>query len=310
MRVLLVVNPFSSSVTRRTQVLVGKALAADHEVTVAETRRRDHATRLAEAATHDGTEVVVVLGGDGTLNEVANGLAGSDTALAPLPGGSTNVFARTIGLPDDPLDATLAISEAISEGRIHRRGTGTVNGRHFLFHTGVGFDAAVVGQVERRAQWKRWGGHVWFVAAAVDTFFRHFDRSGPAMRVTHSNGRVEDAAMTVVFNSSPYTYLGTRPLDVAPDARLDKPLVAISITSVTLPALLGVAARALKGGGSLEGVKGVSYTSDVDEITISGVGGPVEHQVDGDHLGGADLLVFRHAPDSIRLVLPEVPSAV
>src|SRR5215207_4465437 len=106
MKVLLIVNSSASSVTARGKVVIQKALSADHDVTVAETRRRGHATRLALDAAADDTEVVVVLGGDGTLNEAANGLAGSDTALAALPGGSTNVFARTIGLPNDPIEAT------------------------------------------------------------------------------------------------------------------------------------------------------------------------------------------------------------
>src|ERR671912_1976787 len=106
MRVLLLVNSSASSVTPRSRVVIQKALSADHDVTLAETSRRGHATRLAQGAAADGVDVVVVLGGDGTLNEAANGLAGTETALAPLPGGSTNVFARTLGIADDPVEAT------------------------------------------------------------------------------------------------------------------------------------------------------------------------------------------------------------
>ena len=116
MRVLLVVNSSASSVTARGRVVITKALSADHDVTVAETTRRGHATRLAQGAAADGVDVVVVLGGDGTLNEAANGLAGTDTALAALPGGSTNVFARTLGLPDDPIEATGVLLDALADG--------------------------------------------------------------------------------------------------------------------------------------------------------------------------------------------------
>src|SRR5215510_14729160 len=126
MKLLLIVNASASSVTARTRVVIQKALAADHEVTVAETSRRGHATRLAQAAGRDGTDVVVVLGGDGTLNEAANGLAGSATALAPLPGGSTNVFSRTLGLPDDPVEATAALLDALGRKSIKRVGLGAV----------------------------------------------------------------------------------------------------------------------------------------------------------------------------------------
>jgi diacylglycerol kinase family enzyme len=158
-------------------VVIHKALSADHDVRTADTHRRGHATRLSTAAARDGVEVVVVLGGDGTLNEAANGLAGTDTALAALPGGSTNVFARTLGLPDDPVEATGVLMEALADGHIDRVGLGVVNGRYFLFHVGMGFDAAVVEQVERRSTMKRWASHPLFAYSAVTTWFRYFDRS-------------------------------------------------------------------------------------------------------------------------------------
>ncbi|MEO2156693.1 MAG: diacylglycerol kinase family protein, partial [Acidimicrobiales bacterium] len=143
MKVLLIVNPSASSVTARTRIVIQKALSADHRLEVAATTRRGHATRLAQSAANDGMDVVVVLGGDGTLNEAANGLAGTDTALAALPGGSTNVFARTIGLPDDAVEATGALLDAIEAASIRRIGLGAIGDRYFLFHAGIGFDAAV-----------------------------------------------------------------------------------------------------------------------------------------------------------------------
>src|SRR5918999_2240408 len=145
-KLVLLVNSKASSVTPRSRVVIGKALSADHEVTAAETSRRGHASRLAKGAAAAGTEVVVVLGGDGTLNEAANGLAGTGCALGVLPGGSTNVFARTIGLPNDPIEATGALLDALARGSVRPVGLGSVNGRYFLFHTGMGYDAAVVEQ--------------------------------------------------------------------------------------------------------------------------------------------------------------------
>src|SRR5262245_46884653 len=142
MKVLLLVNSSASSVTVRSRVVIQKALSADHEVTLAETSRRGHATRLAQHAAGSGTDVVVVLGGDGTLNEAANGLARTRCALAALPGGSTNVFARTIGLPNDPIEATSVLLDSMAAGSIRRVGLGSVEGRFFLFHVGIGFDAA------------------------------------------------------------------------------------------------------------------------------------------------------------------------
>ena len=144
MKILLVVNPSASSVTARTRIVIQKALSADHRLEVAATTRRGHATRLAQSAAKDGMDVVVVLGGAGPLNEAATGLVGPATALAALPGGSTNVFARTLGLPDDPVEATGALLDAVEAASIRRIGLGSINQRYFLFHAVVGFDAEVV----------------------------------------------------------------------------------------------------------------------------------------------------------------------
>ena len=133
MRILLLVNESASSVTARTRVLIQAALAEHHEAELAMTSRRGHASRLARGAASTGSDGVAVVGGDGTLNEAANGLAGTDCALAPLPGGSTNVFARTIGLDDDPLEATRQTIDAISDNSIKSVGLGEVAGRYFLF---------------------------------------------------------------------------------------------------------------------------------------------------------------------------------
>src|SRR6195952_3119947 len=225
MRILLIVNPFASSVTARNRVVIQKALAADHELEVAETHRRGHATRLAQDAAKRGMDVVVVLAGDGTLNEAANGLVGSSTALAPLPGGSTNVFARTIGLPNDPVDATALLVESLADrerpteippgcetASMRRIGLGSVNGRCFLFHTGIGFDAAVVREVERRDVLKRWAGHPLFVYATAATWFRRYRRRPPRFSVTLEDGSVvPDAVFAVCLNTNPYTFLGNRP---------------------------------------------------------------------------------------------------
>ncbi|HEY5171139.1 MAG TPA: acylglycerol kinase family protein, partial [Acidimicrobiia bacterium] len=124
MRVLLLVNATASSVTARKRVMIRKLLAAQHEVEVAETSRRGHATRLARAAANDGFDVVVVLAGDGTLNEAADGLLHTGTALAPLPGGSTNVYARTLGFATDAIDATNELLRSLARGATKRVGVG------------------------------------------------------------------------------------------------------------------------------------------------------------------------------------------
>ena len=305
MKILLIVNAAASSVTLRSRVLVQKAMSSEHEVHVAETSRRGHATRLAQHAAAQGVDLVVVFGGDGTLNEAANGLAGSNSALAPLPGGSTNVFARTLGLSDDPVEATAKILDAVARDSTRRVGIGSVNRRYFLFHCGIGFDAAVVEQVERRSGLKRYAGHPLFIYAAMDTWMRHYDRKRPHFRVRFEDGSmVDDGYFAICCNTDPYTYLGTRPLNLAPDATLDEPLTMVTIRSLKLRRLGRLAGSAFFGSGSkLRHSRHVDYRPGVRAVTVTAER-PFPYQVDGDFLGHVRSLEFRYEPDALRLVVP------
>ncbi len=304
MRVLLLVNSSASSVTARSRVVIQKALAADHDVSVAETSRRGHATRLAQGAASAGVEVVVVLGGDGTLNEAANGLAGTSCALAPLPGGSTNVFARTIGLPNDPIEATGALLDALARRTIERVGLGVVNGRYFLFHVGMGFDAAVVAQVERRSGLKRYAGHPLFVYAGFDTWVRHYDRSRPRFAVHHADGTVvDDGYLAICLNTNPYTYLGNRPLNLAPEATLERGLAMVTLRTLAFARTMRIIGSALGTGHHLRNNRWTDYRHDLSRIVVEGYG-PFPYQVDGDHLGDAERLEISHEPAVLDLVMP------
>jgi diacylglycerol kinase family enzyme len=284
-------------------VVIRKALSADHDVTTTETSRRGNATRLAQDAAAAGYDAVVVLGGDGTLNEAANGLAGSQTALATLPGGSTNVFARTLGIAQDPVEATGELLSALARGSLRRIGLGSVNGRYFLFHVGMGFDAAVVSQVERRAALKRYAGHPLFVYAAFSTWFRHYDRSRPRLRVELPGRPPVDAYLAICMNSNPYTYLGNIPMNLAPDADLDRGLVMATFRSLEMLRFLGLVASVLRRGSHFRRHPSVDYRPDLTEATVVGHG-PFQYQVDGDYLGETERLTFRHEPDSLTVVVP------
>ncbi len=328
MRILLVVNTSASSVTARARVVIQKSLAADHEVTVAATSRRGHATRLAQGAAARGVDAVVVLGGDGTLNEAANGLAGTSCALGVLPGGSTNVFARTIGMPNDPIEATGELLAALDSGAgdahagpgrggIRSVGLGSVNGRRYLFHVGVGFDAAVVAQVERRSTLKRYLGQALFAYAALDTWIRHYERRAPhfSVELRRRDGdavTIDDGYFAIVLNTNPYTFLGERPFDLAPGTGLDTPLTAVILRSLSAATLVGVAADALglgaaraRTGRGLHHHRRAAVVTDVVGATLNArSGGVVPYQVDGDYLGEAAGLEFRWEPDELRLIVP------
>ena len=306
---MFLVNPAASSVTPRTRVVIQKALASDHQVVLAETIRRDHATKIAREAAEDHFDIVVVLGGDGTLNEAANGLINTDTALAVLPGGSTNVFARTLGLPDDPVEATGILLETIDNHAPQRIGLGCVNGRYFLFHAGMGFDAAVVAEVEKRGRLKRYASHALFVYAAIDTWLRHYDRKKPAFRIRHSNGAVvPNSKFGICLNTDPYTYLGSRSLSLSPDADLSRSLVMISINSLRVNRLLNLVSGAIRGSTAFHNHSYVDYRADVTDFRVEGHR-PFPYQVDGDYLGEVTSLDFSYAPSVLKLVAPN-PSLV
>jgi len=292
-------------VNHRTQVVIQKALAADHQVALASTNRRGHASRLAHDAVTEGYDAVAVLGGDGTLNEAVNGLAGSSVALAPLPGGSTNVFVRSIGLPEDPVEAAAILLETLAAGNICRIGLGQVNDRYFLFHTGVGYDAAVVAQVERRAGLKRYANHALFGFAALDTWMRHYDRSKPRFMVYYPDGEAAESVFSIFLNQDPYTYLGTRPFTVAPAATLDRALSVVSLRSLRATRFLRVTASALGFGKPVADRRHVHSRDDITSAVVtSDVAFP--YQIDGDYLGETKRLEFQHVPEMLSLAIPKM----
>ncbi len=310
MRLLLIVNASASSVTARARVVIQKSLAADHDVSVAETSRQGHATRLAQGAAAKGVDAVIVLGGDGTFNEAANGLAGSSTALGVLPGGSTNVFARTIGMTNDPIEATGELLAALAEGRIEPVGLGNVNGRRFLFHVGVGFDAAVVSMVEKRSALKRYLGHAYFAYCGLRTWGFGYDRRKPHFRVvlqTEDGGEVavEDGYFAIVMNSNPYTFVGERAFNLAPGTTLATPLSAVILRSLGAPTILGMGIGALRASpsGPVPSHRKATTVEGVVSATLTAVD-TVPYQMDGEPLGDVSELRFRWEPDCLRLIMP------
>ena len=302
MRVLLVVNPLASSVSARARRRTEQILGGNHEVSVVETEARDHATQLASRAVSDGFEAVVVLGGDGTANEVGNALVGTDVVLAPLPAGSTNVLARTLGLSRSLAKAVPQASSALAEGSVRTMGVGVANGRRFLFHVGFGFDAEVVAQVERRSVLKRRVGQAVFVYAAFSTWLRHFDRQSPHFSLRFPDGTsVDDGYYSVCLNTNPYTYFGRRPLNLAPEADGASGLAVLTVRTLALPAMLQLFKAAVGEGRGLRDHPQVHYQAELPSLTVVGHR-PFPYQVDGDYLGQVDELSLAHEPERLRVI--------
>lgn len=287
--------------TARNTVAVHQRLSVHHDVQVVETNRRGHATRFAQDAAKRDIDVVVSFGGDGTLNEVATGVATTNTALAVLPGGSTNVFARTLGMPNDPVQACDLLVEALDRNDISPIGLGRANGRYFTFHTGIGYDASVVKRVEERAALKRYAGHPLFVLASLRTWAFDYDRKNPHFRVTLDDGTVIDNGyFCIVMNTNPYTYLGNRPLNIVPSTDLSSGLSVVTFKSLKASHVLRTLASALRGGG-VSPKPYLDIHTDVQKLTVTHPKA-FPYQLDGDYLGEIQSLHLDYVPNVLRLV--------
>src|SRR3954452_8226761 len=212
-KMLVIVNPYATTVSDRLKNLVVYALQGRYDVEAIDTQAQGHATELCREAAEAGYDVVVAFGGDGTVNEVANGLAGTDTPLTCLPGGATNVYARTLGIPNDVVDATEHLLRMADEFEPRRVDTGRVNGRHFVFSAGIGLDASEVERVGSHPKLKARLGEWYFPWAALSTFNRRYLIKPPRVRVS-VEGREMAGVTAIVQNSDPFTYFGARPIRI------------------------------------------------------------------------------------------------
>jgi diacylglycerol kinase family enzyme len=304
MRVLLLVNSTASSVTPRKRASIRKILSSAHDVEVAETSRRGHATLLARAAAEDDFDVVAVLAGDGTLNEAAAGLLHTRTALAPLPGGSTNVYSQTLGYPRHASDAAHALLGALERASLRRVGVGLADARPFLFCAGIGFDAAVIRRVERHSRLvKRVASHPLHIAAAVHTFFSTQGRRTHAHVDVDGGPQLENIRFAIVSKATPYTHLGRLPLNIARNATIDTRLSLTAFTRLRALTLVGGAASSIGSGKFLAGRKDVVALDDLANIHVY-ADTPFPYQVDGDDAGDTSELEIAFAADALVVAIP------
>jgi diacylglycerol kinase family enzyme len=307
MRALLVVNPSATTTTRRGRDVLVRALASELKVEVEETSHRGHAAALACRAARDGVDVVVALGGDGTVNEVVNGLLTDGTGpglplLAVVPGGSTNVFARNLGLSEDPVEATGEILDGLRFGRTRPVGLGRAGDRWFTFNAGFGFDAEVIHRIERRRRAGDAISPARYVRRALAHFFMRYDRRHPAITLDRPGDDPERGLYYVmVANAAPWTYLRDRPIQLAPEASFDTGLdVFAPRTMSTLPTLRYLAA-AWRGRGGPRGRR-LLRLHDLGELTLR-ADRPVALQTDGDYLGEHQEVRLVAVPGAIRVVV-------
>ena len=302
-KMLVIVNPYASTVSDRLKDLVIHALESRYEVTAFDTQRKGHGTELVREAAQEGYEVVVAFGGDGTLNEAANGLVGTDIPLTHLPGGATNVFCKMLGIPGDIVDATEHLLRVADDWRPRKVDLGRVNGRYFTFASGYGLDASVVKTVDLRPDLKSRHGAWFFVYAAVTTFLRRYLVRPPLVEVETPDGSLRGIT-AVVQNGDPFTYFNARPIHLAEGITLDSGDLGGAVlhraTPIDVPTvafrLLSKRARALDH-------KHISAVPNAPVVRARSVDGrPVPLEMDGDWIGDVTEAEFTVVPRALTVV--------
>ena len=302
-RMLVIVNPYASTVSDRLKNLVVYALRGSYEVTAIETEARDHATVLCREAADEGYDVVVAFGGDGTVNEVANGLAGTGTPLTCLPGGRANVYCRMLGIPTEVVDATehlLRVADAFVPRQVD---LGRLNDRYFAFSAGVGLDADVVERVDARPKLKARLGEWFYTWIALGTFHRRYLYHPLRLEVLMDSDR-ELGVTAIVQNGSPYTYFGDRPVRMAEGTELDSGvLCGIVLERATVVDLPTIVWRALSERMPLKDHRRVRPFNGVSQLRVRSCDErPLPLQVDGDYIGEAPEAAFSIRPGALVVV--------
>jgi diacylglycerol kinase family enzyme len=316
---LLIVNPRASSYSRDDERTVARELGRAFGVATARTETPGHATALsAEAARKGGAEVVAVLGGDGAVNEVANGLAGTGVPLAPLPGGRTNVFCRILGLPTSPGRAAAILAELASRtGAVERRAPiptrdidlGTLNGRHFTFGSGIGLSAVANRRLNAHGLPGQRLGSVVFVLEAAAVLARYL-REPPRMAIEAAGRRIEGVSV-VAQNAQALTYLGRHPLPLCEGAGLVTGSISLAaLGRASLRSTLPIGVRIVAGRGpSALGRADVESLPAVTAARVTTLDGrPFPVEVDGDFVGEHEDVVYGVVPSGLTVVWPVRPA--
>jgi diacylglycerol kinase family enzyme len=303
-RMLVIVNPLASTMDARLRNLVIAALHGRYEVDAVDTQARDHATDLSREAAQEGYDIVVSFGGDGTVNEIANGLLGSPTPLTCLPGGATNVLCKMLGIPGEIIDATEHLLRMADDWRPRAIDLGLANGRAFTYSSGFGLDASIVKRIDRQPKLKRHRlRDYYFVYAAIETVLREYVRDPPRMAL-HVDGEVDSVISTLVQNGDAFTYLGDRPLHLIEGGGLQTGTLAGVALRGARPRDVGpVALRLLSPKRSISGHPQVRDFRGVGGLRcVSADGRPIPLHVDGDHIGDVGEAVFEIRPGALRVV--------
>lgn len=315
MRALLIVNPNATATTPAGRDLVAHALASRLKLEVAHTTHRGHAAELARRAALEGLSHVVIHGGDGTVNETVNGLLGAPQpgsmqqlplgrtpTVCVVPGGSANVFARSLGIHPDPVEATNQLLDLLAARQTRRIGLGHCDNRWFCFTAGMGVDAKVVDAMETARKAGNRATAARYVRTAVKTFLR--DARSPAQLTVAVPGLepVEGVHYAFVSNTSPWTYLNAREVVTNPGTSFDGGLGLFAMRSMGAVTSLRLTRQLLSPSAAPKN-KNLVRLDDIESVRIHSAA-PIGFQIDGDYLGLRSDVEFTAVPDMLDVVAP------
>jgi diacylglycerol kinase family enzyme len=299
-RVLLVVNPVARTMSKPVLAVIEKALSADFRLEVAETKERGHASELAAQAADEGVDLVVVFSGDGTINEVVNALAGSQTALGVLPGGATNILVRALGLPLDPVEATGVLIAKALDDEAFRLSLGVADGRYFAVNCGAGVDAAAMRRMDRKfPKTKAKFDRAAFRAVAWELLVGYAGRSAD-LEVRIDDGPSLPSLSVMVGRTDPYTYYKDRGIRMTPEASLDTGLDVLSVRKLARRAIPRIAWQVFGSARHVHG-RDIDYVHDARHVLVTSET-PFPVQVDGDSLPERERLEVDLAPEALWVV--------
>ena len=306
MRGLLVVNPHATTTSPRVTDVLVSALSRDLDLEVTVTTHKGHGIEIGERARIEGLDIVVTLGGDGIIHEVVNGLLADGVReglprLATVPGGSGNVFARALGLPADPVEATGHLLDAVRNGNTRRIGLGRAADRWFITSAGIGLDAEVIDAMEKQ----RRAGHTATPFRYLATVIRHTfwvtDRRNPRLSLRRPGRLTVDGVFHVIVqNTKPWTYFGTWPIQPCPDASFDTGLDVFALRSLDTTNTLRAARRMIMHAKAGSTPNSIVVWHDVDTFTVT-MSVPKGLQIDGESIGLVTEVHFESVPDALEV---------
>jgi len=309
MRALLVYNPFATSTSESTRDQIAERLRTVCNLNIQPTTGRSDAIEIARTAQAEGYEIVIGYGGDGTVNELANGLLHqgpnpSGPRLAALPGGNANVFARNLEYSSDPIEAAEQLSQAITSNRTRVVGVGTVAtseiNRWFLFNAGLGIDAEVLKAMDERRQHGKRASDWAYTLIVGRKLVRALKDRNPNITLRSSAGELSELLhFALIINVAPWIYLGSRPLTLTPDATHDKALSVFAPTNMSLLSVSKIV-RDIVGNQNPDSQSNVLALSDQDDFSFL-MKTPTWLQVDGEVLSQVTEVSITHTKNALTV---------